>query len=55
MAASEKAPEEDCLYKAKWGMVEHIALLEKRGLPIPEPNPNPTIVIKNEERLAAVA
>jgi predicted RNase H-like HicB family nuclease len=46
---------EDCLYKAKWGMVEHIALLEERGLPIPEPNPSPTIVIQNEERLAAVA
>jgi predicted RNase H-like HicB family nuclease len=46
---------EDCLYNAKWGMLEHITLLEERGLPIPEPNPNPTIVIKNEERLAAVA
>jgi predicted RNase H-like HicB family nuclease len=46
---------EDCLYKAKWGMVEHIALLEEKGLPIPEPNPSPTIVIQNEERLAAVA
>lgn len=46
---------EDCLYKAKWGMIEHIALLEERGLAIPEPNPSPTIVIQNEERLAAVA
>jgi predicted RNase H-like HicB family nuclease len=46
---------EDCLYKAKWGMLEHIALLEEKGLPIPEPNPSPTIVIQNEERLAAVA
>ena len=46
---------EDCLYKAKWGMVEHIALLEEQGLPAPEPNPSPTIVIQNEERLAAVA
>jgi len=46
---------EDCLYKAKWGMLEHITLLEEMGLPVPEPNPNPTIVIQNEERLAAVA
>ena len=46
---------EDCLYKAKWGMIEYIALLEERELPIPEPSPNPTIVIQNEERLAAVA
>lgn len=46
---------EDCLYKAKWGMVEHITLLRERGLPIPEPDLSPTIVIQNEERLAAVA
>ena len=38
---------EDCLYKAKWGMEEHIALLTERGLSIPERNPNPTVTIKN--------
>lgn len=43
---------EDCIYKARWGMEEHIALLRERGLPVPEPNSNPTIVIQNEERLA---
>ena len=32
---------EDCLYKAKWGMEEHIALLKERGLSVPKPNPNP--------------
>lgn len=42
---------EDCLYKAKWGMEEHIALLKKRGLSVPKANPNPTIVIQNEKRL----
>jgi predicted RNase H-like HicB family nuclease len=26
---------EDCLYKARWGMEEHVALLRERGLPIP--------------------
>ena len=26
---------EDCLYKAKWGMKEHVNLLEEQGLPIP--------------------
>ena len=26
---------EDCLYKAKWGMKEHIALLTEQGLPVP--------------------
>ena len=42
---------EDCLYKALWGMEEHLALLKERGLPIPPPNPNPTIVIQNEKRI----
>ncbi len=45
---------EDCLYKAKWGMEEHIALLKERGLPVPEANPNPIIIIQNERRLEPV-
>jgi len=44
---------EDCLYKAKWGMQEHVGLLKEKGLPVPEENPNPTVVIRNEERLEA--
>lgn len=39
---------EDCLYKAKWGMKEHVALLIQRGLPVPPTNQNPRIVIQNE-------
>jgi predicted RNase H-like HicB family nuclease len=46
---------EDCLYKAKWGMQEHITLLREQGFPIPEPNPDPTVVIHNERRIEAVA
>jgi len=46
---------EDCLYKAKWGMLEHIDLLKERGLPVPKENQNPTVVIKNEKRLEATA
>ena len=38
---------EDCLYKAKWGMEEHIALLKEHKLPIPKRNANPTVTIKN--------
>ena len=45
---------EDCLYKAKWGIEEHVDLLKEKGLPVPEANPNPTIVIQNEKRLAAI-
>ena len=42
---------EDCLYKAKWGMDEHVTLLKERDLPVPKENPNPTVVIQNEKRL----
>jgi predicted RNase H-like HicB family nuclease len=45
---------EDCLYKAKWGMNEHIALLEEEGFPIPPANPNPQILIHNAGVLDAV-
>jgi len=38
---------EDCLYKAKWGMKEHVELLRQQGLPVPRPNPDPTITIQN--------
>ncbi len=38
---------EDCMYKAKWGMEEHIALLKERRLLVPKRNPNPTVTIKN--------
>lgn len=46
---------EDCLYKAKWGMEEHLALMKEMGFPIPEANPEPTILIQNEKRLAPAA
>ncbi|HHT9136567.1 MAG TPA: type II toxin-antitoxin system HicB family antitoxin [Candidatus Wunengus sp. YC60] len=42
---------EDCLYKAKWGMKEHVNLLKEQGLPIPPKNPNPKIIIQNEDAL----
>lgn len=45
---------EDCLYQAKWGMKEHVALLREQGLPVPDPNPDPKITIQNV-REAAVA
>jgi len=46
---------EDCVYQAKWGTEEHVALLKERSLPVPKPNPNPKIVIQNEEPLARTA
>ena len=38
---------EDCLYKAKWGMREHVELLTERGLTVPQSNPDPKITIQN--------
>lgn len=46
---------EDCLYKARWGMEEHVALLSEQGLPIPNANQNPTITVQNETALAPAA
>ena len=43
---------EDCLYKAKWGIEEHIALLKEKGLPVPRQNPNPKVTIQNQEQLS---
>ncbi|MCL0057156.1 type II toxin-antitoxin system HicB family antitoxin [Dehalococcoidia bacterium] len=43
---------EDCLYKAKWGMKEHIDLLKEQGLPVPPVNPDPRISVQNEKKLA---
>jgi len=43
---------EDCLYKAKWGMKEHVDLLKEQGLIVPPPNPNPKIIIQNEVKVA---
>lgn len=39
---------EDCLYKAKWGMAEHVNLLRQQGLPIPPVNDDPKVTIQNE-------
>jgi predicted RNase H-like HicB family nuclease len=46
---------EDCLYKAKWGMEEHVALLKEKRLSVPKPNRRPTVVIQNEQKLESVA
>jgi len=45
---------EDCMFKAKWGMEEHVELMKEQGLPIPDKNPNPNILIQNHQALSAV-
>jgi predicted RNase H-like HicB family nuclease len=46
---------EDCIYKARWGMAEHVELLKQQNLPVPPVNPNPTVLIQNEARLPSAA
>ncbi len=43
---------EDCIYKAKWGMKEHVDLLKELNLPVPDSSPDPRIIIQNEKKLA---
>jgi predicted RNase H-like HicB family nuclease len=46
---------EDCVYKAKWGMKEHLELLKERGMPVPPrvKNPKIIVIVQNEEKMAA--
>ena len=44
---------EDCIYKAKWGMKEHVGLLKDQNLPVPSMNPDPKIIVQNEKQVAA--
>ena len=46
---------EDCLYKAKWGMEEHVEALREQGLAVPPRKSNPTIIIQNEQKSPAAA
>ena len=45
---------EDCMYKARSGMDEHVGLLREQSLPIPKPSLSPTVTVQNE-RLASAA
>jgi predicted RNase H-like HicB family nuclease len=45
---------EDCLYQARWGMKEHVELLQQQQLPVPPVNPDPVITIRNEQKGAGV-
>lgn len=44
---------EDCLYKARSGMAEHIALLREHGLPVPPESKDPTVTIQNARPVPA--
>jgi predicted RNase H-like HicB family nuclease len=38
----------DCLYKARLGMRDHLAVMADQGIVPPIPNANPTVTIQNE-------
>jgi predicted RNase H-like HicB family nuclease len=38
---------EDCLYQARWSMLEFVQVLAERNLPVPARNPDPTVLIRN--------
>jgi predicted RNase H-like HicB family nuclease len=42
---------EDCLYQAKWGMIEHLDLLKEQHMPVPPGNPSPQVLIQNAPRM----
>ena len=46
---------EDCIYKAKWGMEEHLGLLREQNLPIPHASAGPTVMIQNEEMVLQIS
>ena len=45
---------EDCLYKARWGMEEHVALLREQGLAVPAPVNEPVVTIQNARPVSSV-
>ena len=42
---------EDCVYKARWGMKEHVAILKEQNLPVPPENPDPKIIVQNAREM----
>ncbi len=39
---------EDCVFRARAGMEEHVQVMKEQGQPVPNPNPNPTILVQNQ-------
>src|SRR3954452_11568261 len=46
---------EDCLFKARWEMKEHVEMLAEQHLPIPPRNPDPVVTIQNEKKESTLA
>ncbi len=46
---------EDCIYKARWGMLEQVELLEERGLPAPAAEDSPTVLVRDQPARSSAA
>lgn len=44
---------EDCIYRARWGMREHVEQVLEQGLSVPPASSDPTITIRNMRRSKA--
>lgn len=44
---------EDCLYKARWGMEEHVSVLREQGLSVPPEPRDPKVIIQNSKSVPA--
>ena len=44
---------EDCLYKARFGLEEHTALMREQRMPVPAPDAEPTVLVRNAHRIEA--
>lgn len=43
---------EDCVFRARAGMEEHVEVMKEQGQHVPDTNPNPTILIQNQPAIA---
>ena len=41
---------EDCIYRARWGMHDHVQMLRQRRLRVPRAPRSPTVLIQNEQK-----
>lgn len=46
---------EDCIYRARCGMKEHVAMLHQQNFAVPPKNPNPIVTIRNEPSAIAMS
>lgn len=44
---------EDCIYRARLGMKEHVQVLAEEDLPVPDKVARPTILVHNQETAGA--